>query len=205
MSPARKSSDSESRRDSPEGDFGLLERIADGETTALEEFYDRYGGLVYAVCLRILRDGGDAEEVLQEVFFEVWRRGDRFDPARGNPRVYLVHLARSRALDRLRRSRRREELGRRGLAVPEPDDLPPEPALDAAIASEERRRMRLALRALPESQRKAVMLAFFDGLSHSEIARELDTPLGTVKTRIRKGLLRLREILLALLDEEGGR
>jgi RNA polymerase sigma-70 factor (ECF subfamily) len=205
MSPARKSSDSESRRDSPEGDFGLLERIAGGETTALEEFYDRYGGLVYAVCLRILRDGGDAEEVLQEVFFEVWRRGDRYDPSRGNPRVYLVHLARSRALDRLRRSRRREELGRRGLAVPEPDDLPAEPALDAAIASEERRRMRLALRGLPESQRKAVMLAFFDGLSHSEIARELDTPLGTVKTRIRKGLLRLREILLALLDEEGGR
>jgi RNA polymerase sigma-70 factor (ECF subfamily) len=202
MSPPRRSPD-ESGSESPGGDFGLLERIAAGETAALEEFYDRYAGLVYAVCLRILRDGGEAEEVLQEVFFEVWRRGDRYDPARANPRVYLVHLARSRALDRLRRSRRRDDLRRRGLGVPEPQDEPDTPALDAAIAGEERRRMRRALRALPESQRKAVMLSFFDGLSHSEIARELDTPLGTVKTRIRKGLLRLREILLALVDEEG--
>ena len=204
MRPARRSPDSDSRKDSPHGDFGLLERIAAGETAALEEFYDRYGGLVYAVCLRILRDGGDAEEVLQEVFFEVWRRGDRYDPSRSNPRVYLVHLARSRALDRLRRSRRREEIGRRGLAIPGPEDEPGAPPDVAAIAAQERRRMRLALRALPENQRKAVLLSFFDGLSHSEIARELDSPLGTVKTRIRKGLVRLREILLAIVDEEGG-
>lgn len=203
MSPARKSPHSDSRIDSPDGDFGLLERIAGGEGAALGEFYDRYGGLVYAVCLRILRDGGEAEESLQEVFFEVWRRADRYDPARANPRVYLVQLARSRALDRLRRSRRREEIGRRGLAMPEFESESEAP-LDAAVASEERRRMRLALRALPDSQRRALMLSFFDGLSHSEIARELDTPLGTVKTRIRKGLVRLREALLVLLDQERG-
>lgn len=200
MSPVKRSPDSDSRSESPDGDFALLERIAGGETAALEEFYDRYGGLVYAVCLRILRDAADAEEVLQEVFFEVWRRGDRYDPARANPRVYLVHLTRSRALDRLRRIRRREEIGRRGLAVPGPEDDAIGPPLDDAIAAEERRRIRLALRSLPEAQRTAVMLSFFDGLSHSEIARELDTPLGTVKTRIRKGLVRLREILLALVD-----
>jgi RNA polymerase sigma-70 factor (ECF subfamily) len=202
MSPAKTSRDPNARSDCPDGDAVLLERIAGGETAALEEFYDRYGGLVYAVCLRILRDASDAEEVLQEVFFEIWRRGDRYDPARANARVYLVHLTRSRALDRLRRIRRREEIGRRGLAVPTLDDEAGAPPLDQAVAAEERRRMRLALRSLPEAQRTAVMLSFFDGLSHSEIARELDTPLGTVKTRIRKGLVRLREILLAIADGE---
>ncbi len=187
-------------------DFALMERIAGRDPRALEEFYDRHGSLVYAICLRVLRDVRDAEEVLQEVFLEVWRRVERYDATRASPRVYLVQISRSRALDRLRRNRRRTDLGLRALAEAEfgPDETPcSDPLqLDAAIASDDASRIRLALRTLPESQRRAVMLAYFEGLSHSEIAAALGEPLGTVKTRIRKGLLRLRESFSALFDQQ---
>jgi RNA polymerase sigma-70 factor (ECF subfamily) len=195
----------------PEGprqasDFALMERICGRDPGALEEFYDRHASLVYAICLRVLRDAREAEEVLQEVFLEVWRRVERYDAGRASPRVYLVQVSRSRALDRLRRNRRRSDLGRRALAEADvgaddaacADPLP----IDDAIAAQDAQRIRSVLRALPESQRRALMLAFFDGLSHSEIAEALGEPLGTVKTRIRKGLLRMRELFVSLFEEE---
>jgi RNA polymerase sigma-70 factor (ECF subfamily) len=183
-----------------------MERICGRDPGALEEFYDRHASLVYAICLRVLRDAREAEEVLQEVFLEVWRRVERYDAGRASPRVYLVQVSRSRALDRLRRNRRRSDLGRRALAEADAgidDAVCAEPLpIDGAIAAQEGRRIRIALRALPESQRRALMLAFFDGLSHSEIAEALGEPLGTVKTRIRKGLLRMREVFVSLFAEE---
>lgn len=188
-------------------DFALMERISSRDPGALGEFYDRHASLVYAICLRVLRDAREAEEVLQEVFLEVWQRVERYDAGRASPRVYLVQVSRSRALDRLRRNRRRSELGRRALAEAQPGAATDDPAcgeplpIDAAIAAEDGRRIRVALRGLPENQRRALVLAFFDGLSHSEIAEALGEPLGTVKTRIRKGLLRMREVFESLFDE----
>jgi RNA polymerase sigma-70 factor (ECF subfamily) len=183
-----------------------MQRISRRDPGALEEFYDRHASLVYAICLRVLRDAREAEEVLQEVFLEVWRRVERYDAGRASPRVYLVQVSRSRALDRLRRNRRRSDLGRRALAeadigLDEATCAEPLP-IDDAIAAQEGRRLRVALHSLPENQRRALVLAFFDGLSHSEIAEALGEPLGTVKTRIRKGLLRMREVFVSLLAEE---
>ena len=181
-------------------DVSLMGGIRGGDAHALEVFYDRHARLVFALCVRMLRDASEAEEVTQEVFWEIWRRGDRYEAARGAPRAYVLKLARSRTLDRLRRSRRRQDLQlRAGL---EPGWLPVSASVapqaeDRVIEAEQRVAIGHALRSLPAAQRRAVMLAFFDGLTHSEIAKALDTPLGTVKTRIRKGLLRLRDCLLS--------
>ena len=186
-------------------DARLMGAIRRGDSSALEGLYDRYARLVFALCARMLRNATEAEEVLQEVFWEVWRRADRYEEARGAPRAYLLKLARSRALDRLRRDRRREDLKlRAGL---DPGWLPSAGSCDPsaerdAIAAEQRVAIGRALRTLPAVQRRAVMLSFFDGMTHREIAEALDAPLGTIKTRIRKGLLRLRDYLLSEYEEE---
>ena len=186
-------------------DARLMGAIRRGDSSALEGLYDRYARLVFALCVRMLRDASEAEEVLQEAFWEVWRRADRYEAARGAPRTYLLRIARSRALDRLRRDRRREDLKLRAglepgwLPSPEIDDRAAE---GDAIAAEQRVAIGRALRTLPAEQRRAVMLSFFDGMTHREIAAALDVPLGTVKTRIRKGMLRLRDHLLSEYEEE---
>ena len=186
-------------------DVRLMGGIRRGDSRALEAFYDLYAKRVFALCVRMLRDPTEAEEVTQEVFWEVWRRSDRYEAARGAPLSYLLKLARSRALDHLRRDRRREDLKLR--ADLEPGSLLNNAVVDPkaegdAICAEQRRAIGLALGSLPAAQRRAVMLAFFDGLTHSEIAAALDAPLGTIKTRIRKGLLRLRDCLLSEYEEE---
>ncbi len=186
-------------------DVRLMSGIRRGDSRALEAFYDLYAKRVFALCVRMLRDPTEAEELMQEVFWEVWRRSDRYEAARGAPLSYLLKLARSRALDRLRRDRRREDLRLR--ADLEPGSLLNSAVVDPkaegdAICAEQRRAIGLALGSLPAAQRRAVMLAFFDGLTHREIATALDVPLGTIKTRIRKGLLRLRDCLLSEYEEE---
>lgn len=185
-------------------DRTLMTGIAAGDATALRDLYDRYAGQVLALCLRILRDRAEAEEALGDVFWELWERADRYREGRGAPFSYLMTVARSRAIDRLRRRRRTE------LAF-EPQSPMPGGALGAseatdqgpyreAAASEQKTRIRRALAGLSAVERQAVELSFFDGLSHSEIARTLQEPLGTVKSRIRQGLLRLRD---ALADQYG--
>ena len=187
-------------------DARLMGAIRRGDASALEGLYDRYARLVFALCVRMLRDATEAEEVLQEVFWEVWRRADRYEAARGAPRAYLLKVTRSRALDRLRRDRRRADLKlRAGLApgwLPGPGATGDPAAEGDAIAAEQRVAIGRALRTLPVEQRRAVMLSFFDGMSHREIAAAIDAPLGTVKTRIRKGLLRLRDYLLSEYQDE---
>jgi RNA polymerase sigma-70 factor (ECF subfamily) len=162
----------------------LLRRLTTGDHKALGEFYDLYAGLVNGLAIRILRDRAEAEDVVQEVFVQVWRQATRFDPHRGSPEAWLCTIARSRALDRLRRrTSRREEVS---TAAPGAVALP---RSDEALA------VRKALEALSPDQRRALELAYYEGLTQSEIAERLREPLGTIKTRIRTAMIRLREVL----------
>jgi RNA polymerase sigma-70 factor (ECF subfamily) len=182
-----------------------MERVARCDPTALDALYVRHAPLLFALCVRILRNRSEAEEVLQEVFWEVWRSAGRYSAVRGSPRVYLLQLARSRALSVVRLRRRRIGLladagGQDALAAELLGAQADSNALAATMQDEESRRVRSALRALPEAESSVLMLGYFDGLSQSEIATKLGEPLGTVKTRMRRGLLHLRE---QLVDKPG--
>jgi RNA polymerase sigma-70 factor (ECF subfamily) len=175
-------------------DQAILARMAQGDGDALAELYDRYARPVYSLALRILRDARDAEDVVQEVFAQAWRHAARYSPARGVVAAWLVTLARSRAIDRLRARKARPE----GAS----DDRPGLQFIDSAppidhqlLSSEQVTRVRAALEELPVLQRVAVELAYFEGLTHVEIANRLEQPLGTIKTRIRLALGKLRESL----------
>ena len=170
-----------------------IEQMARGNQSALGELYDRHGRLIYSLALRVLRDQGDAEDVVQEVFLQAWREAARFDLTRGNVVAWLVMVTRSRAIDRLRRRQARPQLA----AKLEPDNRVDEgPRVDVQMEWQSRAaEVRRALETLPLLQRVAVELAFFDGLTHAEIAEQLEVPLGTVKTRVRQGLLKMRDCL----------
>src|SRR5215467_8713655 len=173
---------------------GLLARIAQGDREAFGRFYDAFAGLALGLIRRILRDPAAAEEVLQEVFWQIWREAARYDPRRGSPEAWVVMRAKTRAIDRLRAMRRREKT----FVAPADDSLTrstEEPAENPGVAVETRGLVRSALNALPESQRRVVELAFFEGLTQSEIAGRLGEPLGTVKTRARLGLERLKSLI----------
>jgi len=168
---------------SPEA-ASLIRRLTRGDHKALGEFYDLYAGLVNGLALRILRDRAEAEDTVQEVFVQVWQQAARFDPSRGTPEAWLCTMARTRALDRLRkRSSRREE--------PEKSD----PGSSEAPRTEEAIAVRKALDSLPGDQRTALELAYYEGLTQTEIAERLREPLGTIKTRIRTAMIRLRGVL----------
>ena len=166
--------------------------MAGGDEQALSALYDRYRLILFGLILRILHSQQEAEDVLQEVFLQVWRRASDFDEARGRPFTWLVTLARSRAIDRLR------SLGSRDRTALEAARNTPESisnAADDAVRSEQGEIVRRALAELPEEQRRTLLLAYFEGLTQSEIAERLNTPLGTVKTRMRSGMIKLRELL----------
>lgn len=175
-------------------DQEAVERMARGDQAGLAELYDRHGRLVYSLALRVLRDQGDAEDIVQEVFSQMWRQASRFDVTRGNLSAWMVTMTRTRAIDALRRRKTRPSLATDSADPPELVDE--SPGMDVEMVWQRRARdIRRALEALPMIQRVAIELAFFDGLTHTEIADELEIPLGTVKTRVRQGLLRLREQL----------
>jgi RNA polymerase sigma-70 factor (ECF subfamily) len=171
----------------------LLARVAAGQRDALAQIYDGSSRMVYGLTLRILREPEDAEEVTLDVYAEVWKKASRFDPERGGARVFLATLARSRALDLLRKRKRERERERPIASAPEPEATT-NPEADAALA-ERQERVRRALDALPTGEREAIELAFFSGLSYREVALALGQPEGTVKSRIRSGLSRLRDRL----------
>jgi len=186
------------RAEHTEDAASLMGRMAAGDERALGEVFDLHARQVHAICLRVLREPADAEEVMQEIFLELWRRPERFDARRGSLRAYLSQLARSRAIDRLRQHRRRSEVMRMADGAFEVGVVPAAPrAPDGSTQlAEQRRDVRAALMVLPESQRTALMLSYFDGLSYREIAERSGEPIGTIKTRVRRALLRLREHLV---------
>ena len=173
-------------------DADLVHAIARGDERALASLYDRYSPILFGLLLRILKDRPEAEDVLQEVFLQIWQRASSFDAERGRPFTWLVTLARSRAIDRLRAVRSRE---RTALASAAEAVEPLADASDDAVRSEQGEAVRGALAAIPEEQRRALLLAYFEGLSQTEIAARLGQPLGTVKTRMRSGMMKLRELL----------
>jgi RNA polymerase sigma-70 factor (ECF subfamily) len=173
-------------------DIELLRAVAGGDEVALSALYDRYRLILFGLLLRILHSRAEAEDCLQEIFLQVWRQADSFDEARGRPFTWLVTLARSRAIDRLRSLSSRDRTARDAAreVVEETSD-----AVTDAIRSEQSRVVRAALDALPVEQRRVLELAYYEGLTQSEIAERLNQPLGTIKTRTRSGMMKLKELL----------
>ena len=177
-------------------DSALMVRVRQRDTTALRALYDRHSSMVHGLGLRILRDPAEAEDLVQDVFLHLWRRAELFDGDRGQFVGWLVSLTRNRAIDRLRARRTRERKGdeyeAEVAAAPAPRGADPN---ETAYVAELREAVARALTDLPEPQRTALELAYFGGFSHSEIAERLAAPLGTVKARIRQGMIRLRDLL----------
>lgn len=170
-----------------------LSGIARGDAHALADLYDRHARRVYSLALRIVQDGAEAEDVVQDVFVQAWRQASRYDAERGTVAAWLLTMTRTRAIDRLRASQGRSRLAEGAASEPASDPtVPPDLLL---LTAEQVVAVRAALKALPALQRVALELAYYEGLTHVEIAARLDEPLGTVKTRIRTAMLRLREAL----------
>jgi RNA polymerase sigma-70 factor (ECF subfamily) len=171
----------------------VVARLAAGDMDAAAELYDRHAALVYALARRILRNDSDAEDVVQEVFAQAWRTAARFDSSRGSVIGWLLIMTRTRALDKVRARHARPDS--EASALPDTLRAADPPVADAMIAAEHARIVRDALNALPPPQRTALELAYYEGLTQSEIAARLSEPLGTVKTRMRTALATLRERL----------
>jgi len=173
----------------------LVKRLVARDQTALSTLYDRYASIVYALALRITRNSAEAEEVVVDSFWQIWQQAERYDHTRGQVGAWIFTIARSRALDRLRTMRRfpltesdpqaESELARDLAASDNPEH--------SVWLAEQSSLVRAALEALTLTQREAIELAYYHGLSHTEIAEQLGEPLGTIKTRIRLGLIKLRE------------
>ncbi len=174
-------------------DIRLVREMANGQSSALSQFYDRWAGDVYAVCIAIVRLEQDAEEIVEEVFWQAWNQASRFDAARGQVRQWITNIARSRALDRLKsvKRRREESLDAAPLAIM----ADPVNASDDLILAERASQVTQALLALPQAQREVVEMAYYGGLSQAEIAQSTGEPLGTIKTRTRLGMQKLRECM----------
>jgi len=173
-----------------QADADLLRRLARGDRDAVAELYDRHAGRVLGLALRIVRDSSDAEDVVQEVFSQAWRTAPNYEASRGTVAGWLLMMARSRAIDRVRARQARRDAG----VEPDPETIPSTavPVPEQIIANQQAARVRGAMAGLPVEQRTALELAYFEGLTQSEIAERLQIPLGTVKTRIRAALAFLR-------------
>jgi RNA polymerase sigma-70 factor (ECF subfamily) len=178
--------------DSREADPALVARVERRDAEALALLYDRHAGRLMGLAQRILGDTGEAEEVLQEVFLYVWKAAGTFDPSRGPVLAWLLVATRSRSIDRLRSRRPGKSGGMVGLEEA-PETASREDVEADAAGREWENRCRAAIAELPADQRRALELAYFEGLTHQEIAERTATPLGTVKTRVRLGLMKLRE------------
>lgn len=177
-------------------DCELLQQTALGDHRSLAQLHQRYSGVLLATAFRVLNNARDAEEVVQEAFVQIWEKASVYDARRGKPLTWAMTLTRNKAIDRLRRVQRRQRLH---------DDIEQEAQIwdriaerdssDEAIAHETQAMVRSAVIQLSDSQRRAIELAFFSGLTQHEIAEKLEEPLGTVKARIRRGMMKLRQII----------
>ncbi|MCA1632455.1 MAG: sigma-70 family RNA polymerase sigma factor [Acidobacteria bacterium] len=181
------------RPEQDQADAQLLYAVARGDERAFAALYDQYSSILFGLMLRILHSRPEAEDVLQEVFLQVWQQAPSFDASRGRPFTWLVTLARSRAIDRLRATGSRERTAQKsGEEAPRIEE---EAADVALLRDEEGAVVRRALGELSEEQRSTLMLAYLDGMSQTEIAEKTGQPLGTVKTRTRAGLKKLQGLL----------
>lgn len=190
-------------RQNPESQqlLAALQQMARGEHPALGSCYDIMGPVVFSLAVRMLRDRPAAEDVTQDIFVQVWRQAANYDTTRGSPEAWIMMIARTRILDRLRSRSAGIILKPVGDNLPDAPDAEDWPE-DMAISREDAANVRRALAELPHDQRHAIELAFFDGLTHVEISEKLSVPLGTIKTRIRLGLLKIRDQLRELMGEE---
>jgi RNA polymerase sigma-70 factor (ECF subfamily) len=198
--PSKTADDRQRRADE---DAALVAALAREEVTALEQLYDRYSALVFSVALRVLHDHALAEDVTQEVFLRVWRQPSSFDPQRGRFISWISSVARNRALDeqrRLTRRRRAEDQDEDPVLRLPAEGRGDDPAHEAVLA-DDRVRVRAALAQLPDAQRTVIELAYFGGLTQTEIAERTGDPLGTIKTRVRLGMRKLREALTDIVEQ----
>lgn len=183
----------------PDKDAELLRRVAAGDRGAFAEFYDRHSTLMFSVACKILNDPTEAQDVLQETFLQIWEKAARFDPKLGKAASWVATLTRNKAIDRIRASQRRsrlaDEAGAESAIAAEAGDS----ANEALHGQDKARLIQSAITGLPDEQRRAIELAYFSGLTQHEISEQLKEPLGTVKARIRRGLLKLRDQLEGLI------
>ena len=177
-------------------EIDLLRRVAQGDRRGFEELYDRFSGVLFSTAYRVLNNQEAAEDVLQDVFIQIWEKAPLYDPSRGKPMTWAITLTRNKAIDRLRSTVRRNRLGddleREAKSQDQFDDRS---SFDALATEDRGKLVREAIQKLSEDQREAIELAFFSSLTQMEIAERLNVPLGTIKARIRRGMLRLRELL----------
>ena len=189
-------SDATSRDDSRAEEFDLLRRIAQRERAAFEALYGRYANILYATALKFVKEDADAQDVVQDVFIQIWDKAKLYDPAKGKPLTWALTLTRNRSIDRIRaiqrRTRLRDEFEQETVTD---ESAGVREALSGVDASEKGQILRAAVNQLSPQQKKVIDLAYFGGLTQTEIAEKLGEPLGTVKARARRGLLRLKEIL----------
>lgn len=172
-----------------------MARLAEGDSAALEQVYEATRVKLFGICLRILGDRKEAEDALQDVYINLWQRADRYDPARASPISWLATFARNRAIDRLRTGKVRGGAVDIEEAAPLPDEAPPADAL--LVDAEERAQVHQCLGSLDERTANHIRSAFFDGLTYAELATRAEVPLGTMKSWIRRGLMKLRTCLEA--------
>ncbi len=169
----------------------LLRRVAEGDREAFARLYDQFAGILFATALKILRDAKEAEDVLQDVFLQIWDKAKNYDPNLGNPITWTLTLTRHKAIDRLRSTQRRYKL----VEDATPELSQSQSQSSDAFNADQNLILRTAVKSLPTDQRQAIELAFFGGQTQDEISKNLQQPLGTIKARIRRGLMKLRDSL----------
>ena len=177
-------------------ELDLMARVAKRERVAFEQLYDRYSNIIYATAMKFLREDADAQDVVQDVFIQIWDKAKLYDPAKGKPLTWALTLTRNRSIDRIRAIQRRGRLREdfeKETVVDESAGI--REALSGVDASEKNQILRDAVQRLSPEQRKVIELAFFGGLTQNEVANRLGEPLGTVKARARRGLMKLKELL----------
>jgi RNA polymerase sigma-70 factor (ECF subfamily) len=187
-------------------EVNVLQRVADGEAAAVNECIDRYGGLVWSLARKLCPDRSEAEDVVQEIFISVWKSAERYDPSMGSEATFIATIARRRLIDRARKKKRSLNAGAldESYAVPDASARSVEPPGTADPVSEDASAAERALHELSSEQQRVLRMSVIHGLSHEQIAKATEMPLGTVKTHIRRGLIKVRSILETQKSENGG-